>query len=204
MPSSCAIERIECPLCSGAGELTRAELLDRPGVKDFARVAQLSAEEAFRLLHDQHRQEGEALWARFQNELTKRTNEIGQQHRDQIHLLTARAKELGSGARATEEQKAHEIQNANRRVEDTMRQLADVKERNQELEIQMSKVARRGKLEELSFEEEVRAWPGIRISEKLGRKWRLSSDVSRLQWCSALTRGCSLTTKTKPRSLNLM
>jgi hypothetical protein len=31
----------------------------------------------------------------------------------------------------------------------------------------MSKVARRGKLEETSFEEEVRAWPGIGISEKL-------------------------------------
>ena len=33
----------------------------------------------------------------------------------------------------------------------------------------MSKVARRGKLEELSFEEEVPAWPGVCISEKLGR-----------------------------------
>lgn len=167
--SSCTAERIECPLCSGAGELTRAEILDRLGVKDFARVAQLSAEEAFRLLHDQHQQDGEALWARFQNELTKRTNEIEQRHKDEIHLLSARTKELESAARATEQQKAHEIQNANRRVEDTLRELAAIRERNEELEIQMSKVARRGKLEELSFEEEVRAWPGIGISEKLGR-----------------------------------
>ncbi len=37
-PSS---EKIECPLCCGAGELSRAEILDRLGVKDFARVAQL-------------------------------------------------------------------------------------------------------------------------------------------------------------------
>jgi hypothetical protein len=36
-------ESIECPLCLGAGELKRAEILDRLGVKDFARVAQLSA-----------------------------------------------------------------------------------------------------------------------------------------------------------------
>ena len=50
-PSS---ESIECPLCSGAGELSRAEILDRLGVKDFARVAQLSAEEAFRLLQNKH------------------------------------------------------------------------------------------------------------------------------------------------------
>jgi hypothetical protein len=169
MPSSCPTEKIECPLCSGAGELSRAEILDRLGVKDFARVAQLSAEEAFRLLHDQHQQDGEALWARFQNELGKRSSEIEQQHRDEIHCLGARAKELESAARVTEQQKAHEIQNANRRVEDTLRELAAIRERNQELEIQMSKVARRGKLEEVSFEEEVRAWPGIGISEKLGR-----------------------------------
>jgi hypothetical protein len=42
-------ESIECPLCSGAGSLKRSEVLDRLGVKDFARVAQLSAEEAFLL-----------------------------------------------------------------------------------------------------------------------------------------------------------
>jgi hypothetical protein len=44
MPSSSPTEVIECPLCSGTGELTRGEILDRLGVKDFARVAQLSAE----------------------------------------------------------------------------------------------------------------------------------------------------------------
>ena len=43
-------DAIECPLCLGAGKLKRTEVLDRLGVKDFARVAQLSAEEAIRLL----------------------------------------------------------------------------------------------------------------------------------------------------------
>src|SRR5438067_13699891 len=47
MRSQSASESIECPLCNGAGKLSRAEILDRLGVKDFARVAQLSAEEAF-------------------------------------------------------------------------------------------------------------------------------------------------------------
>jgi hypothetical protein len=42
--SSLPTETIECPLCSGAGELKRTEVLNRLGVKDFARVAQLSAE----------------------------------------------------------------------------------------------------------------------------------------------------------------
>ena len=58
---------------------------------------------------------------------------------------------------------------ANRRVEDSLREVAVLRERNQELEGEMSKVARRGKLEELSFEEEVRTWPGMCTSEKLPR-----------------------------------
>jgi NAD(P)-dependent dehydrogenase (short-subunit alcohol dehydrogenase family) len=48
-----------------------AEVLDRLGVKDFARVAQLPAKEAFRLLQVQYRQDGEAPWARFEAELAK-------------------------------------------------------------------------------------------------------------------------------------
>ena len=36
-------ESIECPLCLGKGELSRTEVLERLGMRDFARVAQLSA-----------------------------------------------------------------------------------------------------------------------------------------------------------------
>jgi hypothetical protein len=54
MRSSSPTERMECPLCCGTGELTRAEILDRLGVKDFGRVAQLCAEKAFRLLQSKH------------------------------------------------------------------------------------------------------------------------------------------------------
>ena len=50
-------ETMECPLCLGAGHLKRAEVLDRLGVKDLARVAQLSAEEAFRLLLQKSKQD---------------------------------------------------------------------------------------------------------------------------------------------------
>jgi hypothetical protein len=41
--SAMPIENMECPLCLGKGELTRAEILDRLGVKDFARIATLAA-----------------------------------------------------------------------------------------------------------------------------------------------------------------
>lgn len=50
MRSPLPTDAIECPLCLGEGTLKRTEILDRLGVKDFARVAQLSAEEVFRLL----------------------------------------------------------------------------------------------------------------------------------------------------------
>jgi hypothetical protein len=43
-------EMIDCPLCLGRGQLNRTEILERLGMKDFTRVAQLSAEEAIRLV----------------------------------------------------------------------------------------------------------------------------------------------------------
>jgi len=145
-PSS---EKIECPLCCGAGELSRAEILDRLGVKDFARVAQLSAEEAFRLLQSKHDREHQLSWSRFEAELTKRTVELREQHKDELRVAMSEKETLS------------------RRVEDCLRVLAEVRERNQELEAEMAKVARIGRREELSFEEEARTWAGIHVSSKL-------------------------------------
>jgi hypothetical protein len=67
------IETIECPLCLGEGKLKRTEVLDRLGVKDFAQVAQLSAEEAFRLLLQKQEHACQNDWTRFEAELAKRT-----------------------------------------------------------------------------------------------------------------------------------
>jgi len=162
-------ESIECPLCLGAGALTRAEILDRLGVRDFARVAQLSAEEDFRVLQHKHTHDHQTVWSRFETELNKRTTEIELRHNDELHSLIARTKELEAGARIIEQQKAREIDHANRRVEDSLREAAELRERNHELEAQMSKVARVGKREELDFADEARTWAGISISEKLSR-----------------------------------
>jgi hypothetical protein len=151
-------ESIECPLCSGMGEITRAEILDRLGVKDVSRIAQLSAEEAIRLLLTKHKQDEQNVWARFEAELTKRTTLIADRHKDELHSF-----------RAAEQQRSHEIQHANRRVEDSLRELGELRQRNHELELEMSEVARIGKKEEMDFAEEVRAWAGIHISDKLGK-----------------------------------
>jgi chromosome segregation ATPase len=144
-------ESIECPLCLGAGKLTRTVVLARLGVNDFARVAQLSAEEAFRLLQNRHDHEHQQVWSRFETELAKRTAEIRERHKDELRSAQSDRDDL------------------TRRVEDCLREVAQLRERNQTLEGEMSKAARRGKLEEISFEEEARTWAGIQVSEKLAR-----------------------------------
>jgi chromosome segregation ATPase len=180
-------DAIECPLCLGEGKLKRTEVLDRLGVKDFARVAQLSAEEAFRLLLQKHNHDEQTVWARFETELAKRTAEIERRHGDQLQPLVVRIKELESAANVSVEQKALEVERVrtelegklrsqrsqtvdlNRRVEDYFKEIAELRERNQELETELAKVARVGRLEELSFADEVRTWPGIHASPKLSR-----------------------------------
>jgi len=147
MQSSLTDETIECPLCSGGGRLKRTEILDRLGVKDFARVAQLSAEEAFRLLLEKHKEDQQHVWLRFEAEIQR------------VRLG------LEEKLRFEQSQKEH----LNRRVEDYFREISLLRERNQQLETEMAKVARIGKREEIDFAEEARTWPGIGISEKLGK-----------------------------------
>jgi predicted RNase H-like nuclease (RuvC/YqgF family) len=142
-------ETIECPLCSGAGKLKRSEVLDRLGVKDFARVAQLSAEEAFRLLQSKHDHEHQSAWSRFEVELAKRTADVRERHKDELRCAQSERDDL------------------TRRVEGCLREIAQLREKNQLLEGEMSKVARVGKREELSFADEARTWVGIAISDKL-------------------------------------
>ena len=136
-------ETIECPLCSGVGTLKRTEILDRLGVKDFARVAQLSAEETFRLLMQKHSHDHQNVWARFEVELAKRTAEIREHRKDELRTAQSDRDEL------------------TRRVEDCLREVARLRERNQELEGEMAKVARVGRREELDFAEEAQTWAGV-------------------------------------------
>jgi predicted nuclease with TOPRIM domain len=138
-------EAIECPLCLGEGTLKRTEILDRLGVKDFARVAQLSAEEAFRLLQNRHDREHQTAWSRFEVELAKRTAEIRERHKDELRLAQSEKDSLA------------------RRIENCLNEVAQLRERNQELEGEMAKVARVGRKEELDFAEEVQTWAGVCI-----------------------------------------
>ena len=109
------------------------------------------------------------MWARFEAELSKRTVLIAERHKDELHSLATRTKELEAAATVALQQRSHETDHANRRVEDSLREVATLRERNHELEGEMAKVARVGKREEMDFAEEVRTWAGIHISEKLGK-----------------------------------
>ncbi len=116
-----------------------------------------------------HKQDEQAVWGRFEVELAKRTSELAQVHKDQLHFLTGRTKELETAAALAEQQKVNEVQHANRRVEDILRELGSLRERNHELETELSKVARVGRREELDFADEARTWAGICVSEKLSK-----------------------------------
>ena len=147
MHSSLMDDKIECPLCSGEGKLKRTEILERLGVKDFARVAQLSAEEAFRLLLEKHKEDQQSVWLRFESQVQG------------VRLG------LEDKLRFEQSQKEH----LTRRVEDYFREISQLRERNQQLETEMAKVARIGKREEMDFAEEARTWPGMCVSDKLGK-----------------------------------
>jgi vacuolar-type H+-ATPase subunit I/STV1 len=91
------------------------------------------------------------VWSRFESELTKRVAEIRESHKDELRLAISEKETLS------------------RRVEDCLRELGQVREQSQELEGELSKAARIGKREEMTFEEEVRTWAGVWISDKLPR-----------------------------------
>ena len=176
----CNTDNIECPLCLGSGELTRSEVLDRLGVRDFARVAQLSAEEAFRLLHREFKNDTDTLWARFEGELTRRVSEAERNYSARTQHLQAQlnvskehtaveTQRIRTGLESRLRSEQADKEDFRRRIEEYLSELSRLSTRNQELEAEMSKAARRGKLEEVTFEGEVQTWPGICVSEKLAR-----------------------------------
>ena len=224
-------EAIECPLCLGKGELSRTEVLERLGMKDYARVAQLSAEEAIRLVLKKEKDAEQARWAKFDAELARRVAEVTGKHnaelqkiqaekselaarlkgleksasstlenarqemrlavekelQKQLAALTKRIAELEAGQKLADEQKKAEVARAkadleaalssekakandlSRQGKDYLQEIGGLRDRNQQLEAEMAKVARVGKKEEMDFADEARSWPGIWIGEKLPR-----------------------------------
>ena len=95
---------VKCPLCLGRGRLLRLEMFERLGMKDIARVAQLSAEEAMRLLKQEHADQQNSLWVRFETELARPLGEISSRHNDELHSALS--------AKGTVELKLRELQSS--------------------------------------------------------------------------------------------
>ena len=105
----------------------------------------------------------------------------------QLAALTKQIAELEAAQRLAEEQKKAEVDKVKTELEaalsaekakandlsrqgkDYFQEMGGLRERNQQLEAEMAKVARVGKREEMDFADEVRSWPGIWVGEKLPR-----------------------------------
>ena len=105
-------EAIECPLCLGKGELSRTEVLERLGMKDFARVAQLSAEEAIRLILKKEKDGEQARWAKFDAELARRVAEVTGKHSAESQKLQAEKSELAARLKGIEKSTTVTLDNA--------------------------------------------------------------------------------------------
>jgi len=105
-------EAIECPLCLGKGELSRTEVLERLGMKDFARVAQLSAEEAIRLILKKEKDGEHSRWARFDAELARRLAEATGRHNAELQRLQSEKGDLAARLKGLEEIAATTLDNA--------------------------------------------------------------------------------------------
>src|ERR1039458_8887810 len=103
---------IECPLCLGKGELSRTEVLERLGMKDFARVAQLSAEEAIRLVLKKEKDAEQARWAKFDAELARRVAEVTGKHNAEFQKLQAEKTELAARLKGLEKTASATLDNA--------------------------------------------------------------------------------------------
>ena len=132
-------ETIECPLCLGKGELSRTEVLERLGMKDFARVAQLSAEEAIRLLGAKEKDNEQARWAKFDVELARRVAEVIGRHNAELQKLQAEKSELAASLKGLEKNAAATLDNARKEErlaagKELQQQLATLTRRIAELE----------------------------------------------------------------------
>ena len=105
-------EGIECPLCLGKGELSRTEVLERLGMKDFVRVAQLTAEEAIRLFTVKEKDAEQARWAKFDAELARRVTEVTGKHSAELQKIQAEKSELAAHLKGLEKTASATLDNA--------------------------------------------------------------------------------------------
>lgn len=81
-------------------------------MKDFARVAQLSAEEAIRILLKTEKESEQARWSKFEVELTKRLAEVNAKHSAELQKLQTEKNEVSVRLKEFEKNSATTLSNA--------------------------------------------------------------------------------------------
>ena len=180
-------DSIECPLCLGKGKLSRAEVLERLGMKDLSRVAELTAQEAIRLLVAKEEQGDQGRWMRFEAELARRVADVTERHNAELHTLQTEKTEFAAALKLAEEHKAAEVAKAraeleaalssekakandlSRQLKDYLQEITSIRERNEVLDFELGKISRLGRKEEVDFAQEARSWPGVWVGDKLPR-----------------------------------
>ena len=95
-------------------------------------------------------------WARFESELTRRTADSELRHQAELQASAVPNANLTAASQTT--------------CQNSLILGTRIRDKNQELETKLSKLARVGRPEEMDFDDEARTWAGIAVSEKLGRK----------------------------------
>jgi phage host-nuclease inhibitor protein Gam len=161
-------ENMECPLCRGKGQLTRAEALERLGMRDLTRVAQISAEEALRLLLKKHEQEANTLWMRFETEMNKRLNDVTSKHQRELQAL--------SGEKNALELRLQELQ---RSQEILVKNAKDTERLEVEKDLQEEIVSLKGKIKD--FEARERVFDQQRNAESEKIKADFQQQIAKMQ-----------------------
>jgi len=167
---------IECPLCLGKGELSRTEVLERLGMKDYARVAQLSAEEAIRLLvvKDEHAEQGR--WAKFEVELTKRLAEASGKHNAELQKLQAEKSEIAARLKGLEKSSSATLDTA--RQEERLAAEKDLQNQLSTLTKQIAELEATQKLAEEQKKAEI-ATTRAELESALSSEKSKANDLSR-------------------------
>jgi chromosome segregation ATPase len=114
-------------------------VLERLGMKDYARVAQLSAEEAIRLILKKEKDAEQARWAKFDAELARRVAEVTGKHNAELQKLQAEKTELAARLKGLEKSATATLDNARQEErlnaeKELQKQLAALTKRIAELE----------------------------------------------------------------------
>ena len=80
-------DSIDCPLCAGRGTLARIEFFEKTGMREPSLIADLSAKQAVKQMHEQ-------LWGEFREQLTDQVAAKTQKLEDEIGALKSEKREI--------------------------------------------------------------------------------------------------------------